>query len=394
VRWRLAIPVWTAALLAMLQNGFADSAGQVQLRNSIRTLESMQDATAVGDHVAADLQSKLVIQIEADLNNAKPGDLQDERNLKAIAVYLFSGGSPDVAERRLTSLRIDPEIKTLLDGALAYARGDKASANKFLREIDPADLPPNLGGRVALVKAILISNEDMATALKSLSAARILMPGTLVEEAALRRCISFAGKLPDIEHLEHCASQYIRRFPKSVYWQEFEDSFIMGLIEVDYAVSGGTLLALNTILDDLSAADHRRLLLAISKASIGRGKFKLTMECAAKALEIPQADRSEMARSDLYLGAVMIVQKEFEAGKAKLEAIDKSLLDQSDKALFDKALELTIQIVRRPDMDRHEVLQSPMPDEPDTQISEAYTSLLARAETALADANPIQKSQE
>ena len=56
------------------------------------------------------------------------------RNLRAIAVYLFSGGNPNVAERRLIPLKIDPENKALLDGALAYARGDKASAIKFLED--------------------------------------------------------------------------------------------------------------------------------------------------------------------------------------------------------------------------------------------------------------------
>ncbi len=121
---------------------------------------------------------------------------------------------------------------------------------------------------MALVKAILTSAEDLKAALLLLGTARALMPGTLVEEGALRRCISFAGKLPDIEQLEHCASSYIRRFPKSIYWKEFEESFTLSLIEMDYLKAGGTMPQLNSILEDLPPADHRKMLLMISKAAV------------------------------------------------------------------------------------------------------------------------------
>ena len=232
--------VLAATYLMAASSAGASGGANLQFRNAIRTLEKIQDATASGEHSAVDVQSKLIIQMGTDLQNTKQSDLQDVRNLRAIAVYLFSGGNPNIAEKQLTPLKIEPGDKALLDGALAYARAEKANAVKYLKEVDLASLPPTLAGRVALVKAILTSAEDLKTALQLLGTARALMPGTLVEEGALRRCVSFAGKLPDIEQLEHCASSYIRRFPKSIYWQEFEDSFTLGLIEMDYLKAGGT----------------------------------------------------------------------------------------------------------------------------------------------------------
>lgn len=384
-----AILLSATSVLAASSEG-ASGAANLQFRNAARTLEKIQDATASGDIAAVDLQSKLIVQMGTDLTNAKESDLQDVRNLRAVAVYLFSGGNPNVAERRLIPLKIDPESKVLLDGALAYARGDKAGASKFLGTIDLASLPPTLAGRVALVKAILTSADDIKASLSLLGMARALMPGTLVEEGALRRCISFAGKLPDIEQLEHCASSYIRRFPKSLYWKDFEESFTLSLIEMDYLKAGGTVPRLNLILKDLSPADYRNILLMISKAAVGHGRHALAISSAQSAGELSRAGSAEMARSNLYEGAILIAGEGYEAGEAKLEKINPSLLDPADRALLEKALELARQIARRPDTMEEEPIKPPISAGHETDQPPAYASLLARAKTALADPDPTK----
>jgi chemotaxis protein MotC len=368
---------------------WAGSETNLQFRNAIRLLEKIQDATASGDHAAVDLQSKLIIQIETDLKNAKQSDLQDQRNLRAVAIYLFSGGNPSVAEKRLASLAIAPQDRGLLDGALAYAKGDKVNAIKHLKDIDTAGLPSNLAGRVSLVMAILTSGDDIKAAMRRLNESRAFMPGTLVEEGALRRCISFAGKIAATEQLERCAASYIRRFPKSVYRREFEENLAISLMEVDYLESGGSLASLIFALDGLSPADNRKVLLYISKAAVGRGKLTLARSCAVTASEIPTASNLEMARSNLYIGASAIVQEDFKIGKEKLKAVDKSLLDQFDRALLEKALKVASQIDERPGMTEEQAVQSLSPAEREEGQSSGYVDLVARARSALAKATPV-----
>jgi chemotaxis protein MotC len=364
------------------------ASGDLQFRNAARILERVQDATASGDRTAAEMQSKLLVQMGTDLQNAKQADLQDARNLRAVAIYLFSGGNPNVAERQLIPLKVDPENKELLDGALAYARGDKAGATKFLGKVDLATLPPTLAGRVALVKAILTSADDLKAALSLLGTARAFMPGTLVEEGALRRCIVFAGKLSDIEELEHCASAYIRRFPKSLYWKDFEESFTLSLIEMDYMKTGGTMPRLNFILKDLPPASSGKMLLMISKAATGHGRHPLAISSAQSARELSGAGSAELARSNLYEGAIMIAGEDYELGTAKLEKIDRSLLDPSDRSLLEKALELTRQIARKPKIMEEQAVKPPTSAQLEKGLSPTYASLLARAKIALADPEP------
>lgn len=365
----------------------ASSDSKLRFHDAIRTLEKVQDATASGDPSAADLQSKLTIQLETDLKIAKQTDLQEVKNLRAIAVYLFVGGNPGIAEVRLRQLKIDTEYKELLDGALAYAKGDKANAVKFLADMDITGFPPNLAGRVALAKAILTSAEDSRTALSLLYTARAIMPGTLVEESALRRCISFAGKLSDIEHLERCASAYIRRFPKSIYRQDFDDKLALGLSEADYLTTGGTMPKLEFVLKDLPPSDYPEMLLKIAKSAVGHGRHLLAISAAEKAFELSRAGSPGMARSNLYAGAVMIVQEDHEIGRRKLALVDKSLLDPGDRALLERALALAHEITKKPDITEEQARTSQAPSEISDGQSPAYAALLARAKTALADAD-------
>lgn len=376
-----------AALIASNCSARAGSESRLQLRDTIRILEGLQDATAKGEQAAVDVQSKLTLQIDTDIKNIDWADLQDPRNLRALAVYLFSGGNPDVVEQRLAPLKNDQELKGLLDGALAYTRGDKINAGKLLKDVDPDKLPANLGGRVALVKAILISQTDLKSALKLLSTVRTLMPGTLVEEAALRRCINFAGKLRDVRQLELCASLYVRRFPKSVYWQEFEDNFALTQATVDYANEPRLFARMDMGLSDLPLATHRKMLLAIGKAAVTRGKFSLANLAAARSNQMSLAGSVDMVRSNLYMGAGMIVLQDYEAGRRKLEAINRAVLDESDQALLDKALNIVNQIAEQPAISREKAVETLSPSEQKANLSQTYIDVVARAQNALADAS-------
>jgi chemotaxis protein MotC len=382
--------LFSIAIPFFLKAAQAENVGGNQFLGAMRTLEAVQDATAAGDPTAADLQSKLMVQVSEDLKNLKQANLEDSKSLKAIAVYLLSGGSPDIVERHLLKAKINPEFKNLIDGALAYARGDKYNALKFLNDIAPASLPPSLGGRVALVKAILKSAEDIKSSLGMLNLARGLMPGTLVEEAALRRCINFSGKMSDIAEFERCASLYIRHFPKSIYWQEFEDSFISGLIDVDYLNAGGSSSNLYSVLNDLSPLNQRKILLSTSNSALNHGRFLLARTCAARALEMSRAGSADMERSNLYLGTAMIAMEDFDDGKSKLEAINKSVLKGSDQAFLEKALDLVAQIAKKPDVTPEQAIEKLAPEERDGKQSVEYTSLLSRAQSALADLDPVK----
>ena len=69
------------------------------------------------------------------------------------------------------------------------------------------------------------AEKEPAKALAYLDDARLLAPGTLIEEAAFRRQIALIASAGDGERYEMMVARYLRRFPNSVYAGNFRQQF-------------------------------------------------------------------------------------------------------------------------------------------------------------------------
>jgi chemotaxis protein MotC len=357
----------------------------LQLRNSMRTLETLQDKVAHGNAAALDTQQKLMRQLETDIAGASTEMLSDPHSLTALCIYLLSGGNPNIVERKTSAVALDAAQKNLLNGTLAYARGDKTNANKLLQKVDEKTLPSDLGGRLALVKAILVSGDDLKQAVDYLHWAVVAMPGTLVEEGALRRCVMFAGKLHDALAFTRCSQRYIRRFATSLYWKDFIESFTLAVPLLDQAEARIQLSRLQTIIDPLPSALRLSLLLEISQSAVLRGRFALAKATAQAAADLSLAESGNMARATLYLGAAEIVSGEFDKGTATLASVSPGKLEPADLALLHQAQNLTSQITEKPAISAEAALQMVPPDQRDLGVSGEYVALVTRARTLLAE---------
>src|SRR5690606_40969681 len=94
-----------------------------------------------------------------------------------------------------------------------------------------------LAAFVALVKGSLAAKEHPAQALRLLDEARLLSPGTLVEEAALRRSVGIAAETGDAARFALASTQYAARFLHSPYASQFADSFVSGVIALNLSIS-------------------------------------------------------------------------------------------------------------------------------------------------------------
>src|SRR5690606_34521591 len=112
-------------------------------------------------------------------------------------VYAMSGGNPATIEAVLSRLTLDEYDRDIGDGILSYLNGDIASARSMLANVDARSLPHEVSAFLALVKGSVSAAEQPAEALKLFDHARLLGPGTLVEEAALRRSVDLAATIGD-----------------------------------------------------------------------------------------------------------------------------------------------------------------------------------------------------
>ena len=154
---------------------------------------------------------------------------KDPRNARAAVVFVLSGGSARVLQKLMRSGASADINEKLIKGALAYGEGRHDEAAELLAGIDARALDPGMAGHVAYVQGELAARKEPAKALVHLDEARLLSPGTIVEEAALRRQIALLAAAGSADRYEALATQYLRRFPNSVYAGGFRQQFALAI---------------------------------------------------------------------------------------------------------------------------------------------------------------------
>ncbi|MFN3500083.1 MAG: chemotaxis protein, partial [Pannonibacter indicus] len=214
----------------------------------VRTLQMLQGQVAQGNTQAHQAQRALLQHMNEVFLAAPPSTWADARNARAAVIHLLSGGHPNVV-RRLLTLKAAPAVEEdLMRGALAYVDGRPEEARRLLSGYDPMDMAPNLGGQVALVRSALEVADNPKEAMRLLAIARLLMPGTLVEEAALRREVFVAGKLGDIEGFQSLSIRYLRRFRGSIYEGDFRRRFGLALDSLGFSENDDRFALLESLL--------------------------------------------------------------------------------------------------------------------------------------------------
>ncbi len=351
------------AIAVFIVAGLQASLAGDRLQASIATLEMLQDRMAQGDAGAEGQQGRLIAQIETDLLNGLGQLPADRKILESLVVLLFSGGNPGIVEKRLAKFEDASEKSHLIKGALAYVRADRGMALKELSGLDASSLSAPIGGRVALVRAILLASSDMPKALADLDAARRLMPGTLIEEAALRRCVAFAGVQKDVSRFQTCGKKYMRRFATSIYSKDFDDGLVKSAVQL-----GGSLAVLQEMMEILPSTRRRLLALALARAAVMSGAMGLARASAEWAQTLAMAGSHDMGRAYLYAAAAEIAGETGSEALKRFGEIDENMFDPADRKLLADLRQLRAEIEREPEMPVEEALRIAPPGERGSQL--------------------------
>ena len=305
----------------------------------VRTLQAIQDRTAYGSNEALKLQSPLLSQIEQQLLAAPIAVWQQPRNARAAITFALSGGSPAIL-RKLDQLTPPPAIAPeLLKGVLAYVAGNEENARKYLENIDPRTLAPGINGRIALVQAALLARTDPEKAMASLDLSRLLLPGTLVDEGALRREVFLAGQLGLNQKFKALAKHYLQRYPNSAYANDFHLRFSAALVRLDLSGTPEEEQWLSDLLAALDVPSQMNINLTLTKQAISEGKTRMATLGAKRVMEIAPAATAAMERAKLYFAAATILNEDdFISSKQILLSLNRSLLPADDMSLLGSAL--------------------------------------------------------
>lgn len=330
-------PVSAPTSASTREPGIGDEA--VAPHEFVRRLQSLQDQIAQGSTAAFESQRALLDGIEQAFDGMQSEVWQDRQNAAALVTYVLSGGKPTVLRKALAGDPLPALDERLMRGALAYVEGRPSEAKEFFAEIDARDFPASMGSQLAIAQAALVVAEDPKQAAAFLDIARLLSPGTLAEEAALRREILVAGELQDAGKFESLSRQYLQRFRHSVYAGNFRQKFAAALTRMEFIGDHEQLPRLDEILAELEPDARLELFLVIARAAVVQGKPEAARFSAERVLSEVAAGTLDEARATLYRAAASAVMPEgLDRALTDLKAVDRALLEPSDQLLYDAAL--------------------------------------------------------
>lgn len=343
---------------------------------AMRNLQQLQDQIAEGDAIAQAAHAKSIERAARIFAEAKPGVWAEARNSRALILYLFSGGSGVPIAEAVPMTALPTEYRKLYHGALAYALGNDEEARDTLLPIDARTAPTGLGAQLALVQANLCPENDSARAIALLDLARLLAPGTLIEEAALRREMALIGSTGNLEKFGVLARRYLGAFRHSVYADSFRQLVAGTAMQISKTDSDEAGLRLARIAESLEKDDRRRLYLAIARAAVLAGHLKMAVLAGQEAKRLSAPGGQDEARALVYFGAAAIIGDHFDDGQAALKAAREDRLSPKDNALRASAVALA-DVIRKP------------PDPGSPEAVPVKSDVVAQAERALSDADQL-----
>lgn len=343
----------------------------------IDRLFQLQDATAFGVLQAAEEQKTLLQEIATSLPATDAGAAP--LLVHPVAAYVLSGGNPQAAEQLSQREGISPDDKHLLDAVAMFMRGDRAAAAKLFGSMDPLDLPARLTGRVALAQALLkngVARQD------SFALAIASMPGTLVEESALRRSALAYAEAGDERGFWKRLERYNRRFCFSLYAASFWNEAMAAVIGWKNKSAEPGLLQFDRVMAPLPEGRRRSLYLELARHAAAAGRPDVTEFAGRRLARLARDGSDEQQQGQLYTALFHIVSSVGDDALAQLKSVRRAALQEIDLAFLDSALALGQQI-ERPVEIRPEGLQT-QPDEKDPLASRG-AALLAETSKLLAD---------
>lgn len=343
---RLSMVLALGAAFAASARAAEENQNAVPPYKMVRALQGIQDSVISGNLDDIDMQRFLLEEIDKRLRSSDPGIFDDTRNVDAAMIYAMSGGNPatlDLLADRDVAGNFDNRLVSILR---RYLNGRGATTLRQLKEVVPEYRHTEVGPYLELIGANALAETDETTALKYFDWARLESPGTIVEEAALRRSLNITSRKGDTAKALPYARRYARRFMNSPYASQFADIFVGLALDHPDALPPAEI---TEVLSLVERKRQREIFLRLARRAAILGRKELADYAAGEARRLSQpGESSQLALVDLYSSLVNISTPGIEDVLDKLGAIADKDLSPKDRFLRDAARIVAEEVVGPP----------------------------------------------
>ncbi|MBA8879809.1 chemotaxis protein MotC [Phyllobacterium myrsinacearum] len=314
----------------------------------VRSMRMLQDQVASGKPEALPMLNRVLGHIAGQLETTKPEVWQKPANAYAILIYLLNGGNPQVVRTILMTTKLESISPKLVAGSLAYADGNPLGiVDNFSGELPP-DVPSELVASISLVTAAQLAAIDAPTALKRLDYIRLTAPGTLLEEAALRRGLMMAANLGDKDKVRLLARNYLQRFALSPYSEDFFRQLVDAIMVLKNKISDDEIEEMASL-----AWTGARLpfYLRIARGAIVVGDMQRARFMSGKAEALAQSLKADDTQARLYFGISNVGTDKTTDAMKMLSELQKDRLHDRDVKLLEAATAMGGSILQQPSVE-------------------------------------------
>ena len=349
----------------------------------IRRLQDIEERVAAGD-AAAFVEMPRLLRLIAQKFAAQPPDVWARRqNARALILYLLSGGSSSVGRKILAQHKFLASEEPLAKAAIAYLENVEGVDRDYLLSLEPRSMELDLGAQIAFVQSILLTNSDRPRAIARLDLARLLAPGGLVEEAALRREVALLGETKEFDKFSSLARQYWTRYRASPYADNFLRQFLAASARVSLSIKLAEWAQLTEFINSLTPETRRALYLGMAQAAAVSGNFELAAMAAQIVLDLAPTDIVERQRALLYRSAARVGLGDRVQGQAMPQELDRAKLPPGDQPLHDAVAMASARIFHAPERK----IAGPPPG-----AANEVDAAMARADGSLKEAEAVMVS--
>jgi len=327
----------------VLPNAHAQDA--LSLDALLSSLMQVQDKIAQGDAGALPVQTHLMKLLDGNIGEIGNDAPLGREEIRALLIFGIIGSGSNAVADVLAGVSANSDDKKLFDAVIDYRKRRRRQAIDRFKLIDEKKLDPRLAPFIAFARGNLLAKRNPKRAMRQYDRVRLLAPGTLLEEATIRRLLTLSVAAKDSNRFMSLAKQYARRFLTSPYRQQYLSVLRRGLMSLHRTIPHHQIEELAGLMPRQFAV---ALYLHMARSAVIAGHFKLARFGVKKITELAAASdevRIKTAQLDLLREITRLVEDEPEEVLQKLRLVDETKLDPTDRRLLQAAIDIVSSVL-------------------------------------------------